>query len=616
DSNGNGVQDAGELGVANITVELWRDGGTAALSTTTTLATGTYSFTNLVPGRYYVVFAPTAPYTLTYANIISTEVVSATDLNDSDANQITGATAVTVLVSGENDPTWDAGLYRLAALGDYVWEDINGNGVQEAGEPDFTPTVTVTLLGAGRDRTFGNTDDTSVVTTTNATGNYTFTDRIPGLYKVEFTRPAGYAFTKGNSATATTATDSDVPEGVPATATTVATNLMSGQNDPTWDAGLYRLLKLGNLVWNDLNNSGTVDGAEVGIGGVDVSLYHDTDSNNSYDVLTDTLALTTTTDATGHYTFTGLLQGDYLVVVPASNFSGSKPLVGFRTSDIITPTNYEPAPDPDTNFDNDDNGTALAGGGGLVASTAVSLKPNDEPTDDGDADSYTNLSVDFGFYAISLGNRVWNDLNNDGLLNGGETGIDGVTVNLYYDSDHNGILGTTEITPVLTRITSNGGAYLFTGLRDNSNYLVEVVPPAGYVSSTGANGAVTGPYEPGKTDNTDSDDNGTTSGAVISSTLLTVRASGEITGETELTMPTTGVTVNPAADASSNLTVDFGLFQPLNLGNLVWEDTNNDGTHQITETGLISVALDLYTDTNGNGSYEAGTDTLVVTTTT
>jgi hypothetical protein len=52
---------------------------------------------------------------------------------DSDANRISGRTIVTTLDSGEHDPTWDAGLYQIASLGDYVWHDLNADGIQYEG---------------------------------------------------------------------------------------------------------------------------------------------------------------------------------------------------------------------------------------------------------------------------------------------------------------------------------------------------------------------------------------------------------------------------------------------------------------------------------------------------
>jgi hypothetical protein len=49
------------------------------------------------------------------------------------------------LVSGQTDNTVDAGLYRPASIGDFVWEDLNGNGQQDSGEPGIVG-ATVNLL--------------------------------------------------------------------------------------------------------------------------------------------------------------------------------------------------------------------------------------------------------------------------------------------------------------------------------------------------------------------------------------------------------------------------------------------------------------------------------------
>jgi hypothetical protein len=72
------------------------------------------------------------------------------------------------LESGENDPTNDAGFFRTtAAIGDFVWEDIDGDGVQDAGEPGIE-NVTVTLQD--------DNGNTLATTTTDATGFYEFTN--------------------------------------------------------------------------------------------------------------------------------------------------------------------------------------------------------------------------------------------------------------------------------------------------------------------------------------------------------------------------------------------------------------------------------------------------------
>ena len=92
-------------------------------------------------------------------------------------------------------------------------------------------------------------------------------------------------------------------------------------------------------------------------------------------------------------------------------------------------------------------------------------------------DANSNLTVDFGFFqTLSLGNQVWNDVNNDGLLNNGETGVNGVTVRL---------LDSTGAITLQSTTTAGNGNYLFTGLLPG-DYIVEIQTPTGFRSSTGA----------------------------------------------------------------------------------------------------------------------------------
>jgi serine-aspartate repeat-containing protein C/D/E len=69
----------------------------------------------------------------------------ADDTIDSDPDPTTGQTATTTLVSGENDLSWDAGIFQRASLGDYVWEDTNADGIQDGTETGING-VTVTLF--------------------------------------------------------------------------------------------------------------------------------------------------------------------------------------------------------------------------------------------------------------------------------------------------------------------------------------------------------------------------------------------------------------------------------------------------------------------------------------
>lgn len=114
----------------------------------------------------------------------------------------------------------------------------------------------------------------------------------------------------------------------------------------------------------------------------------------------------------------------------------------------------------------------------------------------------------------TIGNLVWNDLDNDGLLDAGEPGLDLVTVELW-SADDTTLLDTTT--------TGGGGLYQFA---DFAPGLYRVRLPAAdfdpggilqtYRSSTGPLPGL--PYEPAPDPDTvqvDSDDNGTEAGGPL-----------------------------------------------------------------------------------------------------
>ena len=154
-------------------------------------------------------------------------------------------------------------------------------------------------------------------------------------------------------------------------------------------------LSLGDKVWGDIDDDGMFDTGEQPIAGVKLNLYQDVDLNNQYTSGVDRLLEMQSTDANGMYLFTNLFPGKYVVQVDPTNFQSGRPLAGLRSSlgDAV-------AADPDNDQDNDDNGTPLAGAG--VVSQAIMLMGNGEPTNDGDTNSDSNRTVDFGFFGFDL----------------------------------------------------------------------------------------------------------------------------------------------------------------------------------------------------------------------
>jgi uncharacterized repeat protein (TIGR01451 family) len=572
--------------------------------------------------------------------------------------------------------TVDFGFYPIYSLGNRVWDDRNNNGVLNLDELGIDGITVRLYSDADND---GVPDGAAIATTTTANGGYyLFTELLSGNYIVEIVAPSGYKSSTGYAVNAQTTyepapdpdnnIDSD-DNGTTLSGQTIrsGTVTLSWGAEPTNDGtmpaaggytdaarnnnanysvdfGIYRPMSLGNLVWRDDNNDGRVSSGEPGIEGVTVRIYVDSDNNGIPDDLTgngsvtaDDAIRTTTTNATGHYLFTDLGEGNYVVeVVTPAGMTSSTGLT-INTSNSRPP--YEGAPDPDDNRDDDDNGTNV-GTGTVVRTATVELRLGTEPLgepatpglSDTNADNNANYTVDFGFYpALSLGNRVWFDRNNNGLIDAGETGISGVTVRLYRDLNNDGVPdditdanfdgipdndGFNVNDAIATTTTNASGHYLFTNL-NASHYIVEIVPPAGYRTSTGAM-AVTGPYElaPDPDNDTDNDDNGSLVGTVIRSSSVTLTVDGEPTGETA----TTGIT-DATADNRSNLTVDFGLFQPVNLGDLIFEDVDANGTYDpAVDRVLPGAVVSLFfgdgttpaTDINGNpvGNQTTGADGL------
>ena len=142
---------------------------------------------------------------------------------------------------------------------------------------------------------------------------------------------------------------------------------------------------LAGRVYRDDNNNRLPDGTEPGIGGVTVTL-------TGQDIVGNNVVLTTTTDASGHYTFTNLIAGNYAV-------------------GETQPTNYN---------DGLDSSGSLGGTLGNDVISAINLPGGSDGSD-----------YNFGELGATISGVVWKDSDKDGVLEGGESGrIGGVVITL------------------------------------------------------------------------------------------------------------------------------------------------------------------------------------------
>jgi uncharacterized repeat protein (TIGR01451 family) len=273
DLDHDGRQDIGEPGIEGVVVTLETPTGTI---TTTTSITGYYRFDELIPGDVYTVtFEKPSGYESTF------NIGGVNDPTNSDANETTGQALPVVLSPGEHNPNIDAGYWRPASLGDYVWHDIDRDGIQEVGEPPIAG-VLVTL----------QTPTGTITTTTSVTGYYRFDGLLSGVpYTVTFGKPSGYELTIVVGGV----NIGDNSDADPTTGRTDGVMLSPGEHNPNIDAGYWLPASLGNFTWIDVDRDGVQDVGEPPMAGVLVTLQ------------TPTGTITTTTSVSGYYRFDGLI---------------------------------------------------------------------------------------------------------------------------------------------------------------------------------------------------------------------------------------------------------------------------------------------------------------------
>ena len=437
DWDGDGAQDAGEEGIPNVTVYLYEDANQngvidatdALITSTTTNASGNYTFNNLAgsaSGIGYLVVVNTGDPDLP-AGYLETADPSETGV----CATCDSLAAVTLTTSSVN--TVDFGYHPTGggSIGDFVWKDVDHDGIQDPGEPGIANVTLRLYEDTNGDGVFDPAVDAVIsTTTTDANGNYEFTNLPYG--------PDRYYWVTVDI------TDTDIPTDTYGNPYVLSTNnnpllVHLTSSDPYLDAdfGFTAGGTIGDLVWRDDNRDGDPAG-EPGLGGVPVSLYIDVDNDGVYSP-GDTLVATTTTNASGYYSFTSLSAYTYVVTIDATGY-------------------------PTVTYDLN---------GATDGQAQVGLRPG-----------MIFLGADFGLQDDrgGIGDRLWVDLDGDDVYSIAEPGLPEIVITL-----------TSSTGAVITTTTDNDGYYLFPHL-DSGVYTVTysaATIPAGLTQSFEGDGTLT-----------------------------------------------------------------------------------------------------------------------------
>ena len=257
DLNGNGIKDDGEPGIEGWRIVLRK--GRTVVERTRTDADGKYWFMNVGPGTHTIREEQRDGWTQTFP----------VNPNTYEFTPQSGATL-------ENH---DFGNFKHISLHGHKFEDLNGNGSWDDGEPaikGWKIKLKKNGVNAGSTRT-------------DESGKYWFTDLGPGEYRITEQNNASWIQTVPVNPKRYdhTATSGDVIEGL--------------------DFGNYELGQIHGMKFNDLLNNGRKNGNDPGLANWTISI-------NGLDEITQTqVATTTKTDENGNYWFMGLGRGTYVV---------------------------------------------------------------------------------------------------------------------------------------------------------------------------------------------------------------------------------------------------------------------------------------------------------------
>ncbi len=237
-----------------------------SFSITTTGGSGSQTFSNLTPGTYSVTESSAKGWTI-MDNECTSVVVAA------------GAAPVCIISNTNNK--------LLGEIRGTKYEDRDGDGTLKDGDHHRLSSWTINLYKSSAPSTL------IASTNTDGHGNYHFSGLVAGSYVVSEVMQGGWKQT------------------VPGGTGSYTVSLSAGQIAKHKDFGNFNFGTISGMKYNDLNGDGRKESNEPGLSGWKINLKGPGLSGPT---------ITTTTDASGNYSFIGLKAGMYTLseVIPSA----------------------------------------------------------------------------------------------------------------------------------------------------------------------------------------------------------------------------------------------------------------------------------------------------------
>lgn len=329
-------RDTGIPGAQVRLVRIINGGKTEPAGTTTTDADGKYSFTGVIPGRYYLVFDKPATAT-NYSYVPRAEdlpagpwvtradegspfagspgLSQAAPKADAEAHLAAGQSLDIWLRAGAVQQGVDCGFKpALGAIAGTLWHDLDGSGDKNGSEAGINGR-TVTLLKTSGYQA-NNAASTQTATTKDG-GKFSFANLEPGTYSLRYacqntTDTKEYVSNLDGTTSATA-----IAEGSRAQQEDITGIVVSPGGTLSYtgrDFGVVSKLKISGRVYNDKNATGTWQATpDENQAGVTVTVSRRDPQNTA----TELGSFTKTTDADGYTTGLELWPGTYVI-----SFSG------------------------------------------------------------------------------------------------------------------------------------------------------------------------------------------------------------------------------------------------------------------------------------------------------